>query len=450
MGNRIAKHIYTDNAFTLLEKSTYYVRDASGNVMAVYDRIIDASVETGEFMLSERHIYGSSRIGMDVSTHVFGPDPYTALTETTRELGHKQYEISNHLGNVLSVITDQKLPVEVGSLIVSYSAVVVTATDYSPFGVGLYGRSWSGEYRYGFNGQEEVVENSPSRIFFENRVYNSNLGHWLSIDQYYNLYPSLSPYSAFACNPIITIDIAGDKLRITVAQPNADRKIEPSDLKNENIARADIYSLLPDDNFYQSMLVIETDGTVSFNISEEMARSSNDPGVILLFELTSASEEYLFTVNQMGSYKRGPNGPVETTDLGFPLQTDSEGNEFVVNNQVLNLSSTPKTNIQTMGMNNRTTPDCPMDPTVAGEVIIAPETNYIKENTPEQATMNRSAVVFHELREVYERSHHGRTYRTENGVLGAHDIAISEGSKFQKGDHRHTETPGEAIISDTP
>ncbi|MFO0386851.1 MAG: hypothetical protein ACK505_08740, partial [Flavobacteriales bacterium] len=143
MGNRIAKHIYTDNTFTLLEKSTYYVRDASGNVMAVYDRIIDASVETGEFMLSERHIYGSSRIGMDVSTHVFGPDPYTALTETTRELGHKQYEISNHLGNVLSVITDQKLPVEEDDIILSYTAVIVTATDYSPFGVGLYGRSWS-------------------------------------------------------------------------------------------------------------------------------------------------------------------------------------------------------------------------------------------------------------------------------------------------------------------
>jgi len=321
------------------------------------------------------------------------------------------------------------------------------STQYQPTNPFLAQRA---VYRYGFNGQEEDVENSPSRIFFENRVYNSNLGHWLSIDQYYNLYPSFSTYSAFACNPIITIDIAGDKLRITVAQPNADRKIEPSDLKNENIARADIYSLLPDDNFYQSMLVIETDGTVSFNISEEMARSSNDPGVILLFELTSASEEYLFTVNQMGSYKRGPNGPVETTDLGFPLQTDSEGNEFVANNQVLNLSSTPKTNIQTMGMNNRTTPDCPMDPTVAGEVIIAPETNYIKENTPEQATMNRSALVFHELREVYERSHHRRTYRTENGVLGAHDIAISEGSKFQKGDHRYTETPREAIISDTP
>ncbi len=37
-GNRIAKHIYADNAFTQWENSTYYVRDASGNVMATYER----------------------------------------------------------------------------------------------------------------------------------------------------------------------------------------------------------------------------------------------------------------------------------------------------------------------------------------------------------------------------------------------------------------------------
>ena len=204
MDNRIAKHIYTDNAFTLLEKSTYYVRDASGNVMAVYDRIIDASVETGEFMLSERHIYGSSRIGMDVSTHVFGPDPYTALTETTRELGHKQYEISNHLGNVLSVITDQKLPVEVGSLIVSYSAVVVTATDYSPFGVGLYGRSWSGEYRYGFQGQEkdDEVKGEGNSINYKYRMHDPRIGRFLNVDPLTKKYPHWSPYS-FSGNQVI-------------------------------------------------------------------------------------------------------------------------------------------------------------------------------------------------------------------------------------------------------
>jgi len=100
------------------------------------------------------HISGSSRLGMDVPTHSFTPDAYTSLAETTRELGHTQYEISNHLGNVLSVITDQKLPVQKDGIILSYTAVIITATDYSPFGVGLYGRSRSGAYRYRCQGQE--------------------------------------------------------------------------------------------------------------------------------------------------------------------------------------------------------------------------------------------------------------------------------------------------------
>jgi RHS repeat-associated protein len=203
MGNRIAKHIFTDNAFTLLEKSTYYVRDASGNVMAVYDRIIDASEETSEFMLSERHIYGSSRIGMDVSTHVFGPDPYTSLTETTRELGHKQYEISNHLGNVLSVITDQKLPVVDATVVVSYSAVVVTATDYSPFGVGLYGRSWSGGYRYGFQGQEEDGELWSGSVSYKYRIEDARLGRFFSVDPLHCKYPFNSSF-AFSENRTIS------------------------------------------------------------------------------------------------------------------------------------------------------------------------------------------------------------------------------------------------------
>ena len=141
---------------------------------------------------------------MDVSTHVFGPDPYTALTETTRELGHKQYEISNHLGNVLSVITDQKLPVEVGSLIVSYSAVVVTATDYSPFGVGLYGRSWSGEYRYGFQGQEkdDEVKGEGNSINYKYRMHDPRIGRFLNVDPLTKKYPHWSPYS-FSGNQVI-------------------------------------------------------------------------------------------------------------------------------------------------------------------------------------------------------------------------------------------------------
>ena len=39
MGHRIAKHVLTSS--DVLEKSTYYILDASGNTMAVYDRVIN-------------------------------------------------------------------------------------------------------------------------------------------------------------------------------------------------------------------------------------------------------------------------------------------------------------------------------------------------------------------------------------------------------------------------
>lgn len=83
-GNRIAKHVYEDNSFTFesLVKSTYYVRDASGNVMGTYEHTPDHTPDhtlnppTVEFTCTERPIYGSSRLGMDVTQVV-----YTTATE---------------------------------------------------------------------------------------------------------------------------------------------------------------------------------------------------------------------------------------------------------------------------------------------------------------------------------------------------------------------------------
>ncbi|MEZ4800666.1 MAG: hypothetical protein R2809_13010 [Flavobacteriales bacterium] len=60
MGNRVAKYVM-DGQTEFAKHITFYVRDASGNVMAVYEH----DLETPEsYHLSERHIYGSSRIGM--------------------------------------------------------------------------------------------------------------------------------------------------------------------------------------------------------------------------------------------------------------------------------------------------------------------------------------------------------------------------------------------------
>lgn len=99
-------------------KHTYYVRDAQGNTMAVYTYQPDAA-NTGQYLfnIKEQNIFGSSRLGtcspQDNSNLLFAsslPD-----NKYVRTLGEKQYEISNHLGNVLNVISDKKL-IKTGAL----------------------------------------------------------------------------------------------------------------------------------------------------------------------------------------------------------------------------------------------------------------------------------------------------------------------------------------------
>ena len=153
-----------------------------------------------------------AQLGMDVTTYEFKATTYTATSEASRELGHKHYEISNHLGNVLSVISDQKRLVVEDSLVVSCASVVLTATDYYPFGVGLYGRSWSEGYRYGFNGKERDNSTASDSYDFGARILDTRLGRWLSLDFLSSNYPSLSPFNACGNNPLFLIDPDGHQI----------------------------------------------------------------------------------------------------------------------------------------------------------------------------------------------------------------------------------------------
>lgn len=65
--------------------------------------------------------------------------------------GAIQYELTNHLGNVMAVVTGKKLR----DADYNYLPDLVSTQDYSPFGMQIEGRSWnSKEYRFGFQGQE--------------------------------------------------------------------------------------------------------------------------------------------------------------------------------------------------------------------------------------------------------------------------------------------------------
>ena len=137
------------------------MRDAQGNIMSTYTAKGNAS-ELKDLILkqSEKYLYGSSRLGlMTVDEGVdgkpaqmqyyYGVKPY--------ERGFKQYELTNHLGNVLATISDRKfaVPSDTSSLIDHYEPHIVTAQDYYPFGmmsrVSLPNNGKT--YKFGFNGR---------------------------------------------------------------------------------------------------------------------------------------------------------------------------------------------------------------------------------------------------------------------------------------------------------
>jgi hypothetical protein len=84
-------------------------------------------------------MYGSSRLGLETTqTEMIGAVS-PGSTEFERVLGYKQFEMSEHRGNVISVVLDYKIPRDdnTDALVDYYQPAIITATDYRGFGVRL-------------------------------------------------------------------------------------------------------------------------------------------------------------------------------------------------------------------------------------------------------------------------------------------------------------------------
>jgi len=187
---------------------------------------------TNEWVAEEHFMYGSSRLGVYrsnkiLSKETFGVvavDGYGNITEKnrldsfvyvlrtdsfTRVLTQKNYELTNHLGNVLAVISDRRTPHQNVNNIDYYEADVTSATLYYPFGMELktYAADSNG-YRFGFNGMEkdDDIKGSGNSLDFGARIYDSRLGRWLALDPLMNKYPGWSAYNFAANNPLYFID----------------------------------------------------------------------------------------------------------------------------------------------------------------------------------------------------------------------------------------------------
>ena len=173
--HRVRKETYENG---MLMASTYYVRDVSGSIMAIYS---DAG---GNMQLAEQPIYGNGRIGV----------AYNGMNDDKTYV----YELTDHLGNVRAVFTKNGAD----------NHQVEGYTDYYPFGMPMPNRTLSGAegYRYAFQGQEKDPETGKEA--FELRLWDSRIGRWWSPDpagQY------SSPYLGMGNNPISRIDPDGAK-----------------------------------------------------------------------------------------------------------------------------------------------------------------------------------------------------------------------------------------------
>jgi len=79
----------------------------------------------------------------------------------------------------------------------------------------MEGRNYEGDtslrYRFGFNGKEKDNETygDGNAVDFGERIYDSRLGKWLSIDPLFAKYPNSSPFNYAFSNPVCFIDIGG-------------------------------------------------------------------------------------------------------------------------------------------------------------------------------------------------------------------------------------------------
>jgi len=203
-GNRVSK-IFTETVNGVTKTTTsWYVRDAQGNQLALYD-----NKETA-IKWKEQNLYGSSRLGMWKPNFKLAVDSGALAWAET---GRKFFEETNHLGNTMAVISDKRTLV--GGV---YVADIINANDYYAFGSQMPGRSFTETgataYKYGFNGKENdnEVKGAGNQQDYGMRIYDPRIGRFLSVDPLHRNFPWWTPYQFAGNTPIQAVDLDGAEI----------------------------------------------------------------------------------------------------------------------------------------------------------------------------------------------------------------------------------------------
>lgn len=208
-GKRISKKLSNGSSI----QQTNYTYYADGNIAAIYKKNYNVGEEDiTTVKIEEYSINSSSRLGIYKDSKEI--IPYTnTICIYSRELQSKEYEVTDYLGNVRLVLTDQLLAFYNAEKLKSLNTNIELTNNFYSYGMKQPERYFSSvEFRYGVQGKESDVEikGDGNSYDFGARILDPRLGKWLSIDPLAQEFPDVSPYCAMANNPTNFIDPDGN------------------------------------------------------------------------------------------------------------------------------------------------------------------------------------------------------------------------------------------------
>ncbi len=246
------------------------------------------------------------------------PDPVVGATLCyQREVGKKVYEMSDHLGNVRVVFTDQREAVDNGGVLESNLAVV-SFNDYYAFGMLQPGRhANTPSYRYGFQGQEmdDEIKGEGNSLNYKFRMHDPRIGRFFAVDPISAEYPWNSSY-AFSENRLIDAKELEGLESVLIDVINGERNGKSyfdvtiyEAIKNDvnldlNVRKLESNSRLSAPN---KVLIINR-GKNSAIKSIEIADNENDQTVVPGVDL----------IRKFGSTKIGSGGSLNKDEINIP------------------------------------------------------------------------------------------------------------------------------------
>ena len=254
---------------------------------------------------------------------------------------------------------------------------------------------------YTFSAKEKDTETGLS--YFGSRYYSSDLSVWLSVDPMAHKYPSLSPYTYCADNPVKLVDPNGEYLEVA----------DNDDTHN------DLLSIVG--KTHRDRVIFNKDGSVSVNM-EGLSQEAidKDIGLSLINDMVNSDYKYYF----------------ETSDDAFLCnQSGTRTCESIATEKFRGVVNASVYGLDYFGEHRY----LPMEG-FEGQVVIAKSGQFTLygENV-------RKNVVFHELEENFLRTDKRMDYQGGYGV-GAHRTAAriennAWGNFAGQGDYTPPQTP---------